>query len=108
MRSGCFNYVGFPLYPIDVAGRVHQRYTEITKEKFEELKEETMHLHATNHALSLELSALRHEMKELQLTLRRMEKDRRLKEGEKSASQEGVAPMPSLLRGSQAFTNSLF
>ncbi|XP_055451029.1 centrosomal protein of 89 kDa [Psammomys obesus] len=83
----------------DVAGRVHQRYAEITKEKFEELKEETVHLHATNHALSLELSALRQEMKELQLKLKRVEKDsRRLKEEEKPSSQEVITPELLCLR----------
>lgn len=81
----------FLLYPLDVAGRVHQRYTEMTKEKFEELKEETVHLHAANQSLSLELSAVRQAMRELQLQLRRAGKDsRRLKEAEKAPPQEGV------------------
>ncbi|MEJ1288334.1 centrosomal protein 89 [Cricetulus griseus] len=73
----------------DVAGRVQQRYTEITKEKFEELKEETVQLHAANQSLSLELSAVRQAMRELQLKVKKLEKDnRRLKEAEKAASQE--------------------
>ncbi|CAO2625761.1 Centrosomal protein of 89 kDa [Lemmus lemmus] len=81
----------FPLYPVDVLTRVHQRYTELTKEKFEELKEETMHLHAANQSLSLELSATRQAMKDLELKLKRVEKDsRRLKEAEKASSQEVV------------------
>lgn len=67
------NYVGFPLCPLDVAGRVHQRYTEITKEKFEELKEETVHLYSANQALSLELSTLRQAMKDVQLKLKMAE-----------------------------------
>lgn len=79
-------------YPADVAARVHQRYTELTKEKFEELKEETVHLQAANQSLSLELSATRQAMKALELRLKRVEKDnRRLKEVEKASSQEGVA-----------------
>ncbi|CAO2625760.1 Centrosomal protein of 89 kDa [Lemmus lemmus] len=79
-----------PLSP-DVLTRVHQRYTELTKEKFEELKEETMHLHAANQSLSLELSATRQAMKDLELKLKRVEKDsRRLKEAEKASSQEVV------------------
>lgn len=82
----------FPLYPADVAARVHQRYTELTKEKFEELKEETMRLHALNQSLSLELSAARQTMKDLELKMKRVEKDnRRPKEAEKASSQEGVA-----------------
>ncbi|XP_052616997.1 centrosomal protein of 89 kDa isoform X2 [Peromyscus californicus insignis] len=83
----------------DVAGRVHQRYTEMTKEKFEELKEETVHLHAANQSLSLELSAMRQAMRELQLQLRRAGKDsRRLKEAEKAASQEVATPELLCLR----------
>lgn len=80
------------VYPADGAARVHQRYTELTKEKFEELKEETMHLHAANQSLSLELSATRQAMKDLELRLKRVEKDnRKLKEAEKASSQEGEA-----------------
>ncbi|GAB1291938.1 Centrosomal protein of 89 kDa [Apodemus speciosus] len=83
----------------DVAGRIHQRYTEITKEKFEELKEETVHLYSANQALSLELSALRQAMKDLQLKLKMVEKDnRRLKEAEKASSREGVTPELLCLR----------
>ncbi|XP_027289611.1 centrosomal protein of 89 kDa isoform X6 [Cricetulus griseus] len=82
----------------DVAGRVQQRYTEITKEKFEELKEETVQLHAANQSLSLELSAVRQAMRELQLKVKKLEKDnRRLKEAEKAASQE-VTPELLCLR----------
>ncbi|XP_038196343.1 centrosomal protein of 89 kDa [Arvicola amphibius] len=82
-----------------VATRVHQRYTELTKEKFEELKEETMHLHAANQSLSLELSATRQAMKDLELRLKRVEKDnRRLKEAEKASSQEVVTPELLCLR----------
>lgn len=96
------SYVDFPLLPLDVAGRIHQRYTEITKEKFEELKEETVHLYSANQALSLELSALRQAMKDLQLKLKMVEKDnRKLKETEKASSREGAAPMAPLLRDSQ-------
>lgn len=80
------------VYPADGAARVYQRYTELTKEKFEELKEETMHLRATNQSLSLELSATRQAMKDLELRLKRVEKDnRKLKEAEKASSQEGEA-----------------
>ncbi|KAM7339845.1 hypothetical protein ACRRTK_000460 [Alexandromys fortis] len=83
----------------DGAARVHQRYTELTKEKFEELKEETMHLRATNQSLSLELSATRQAMKDLELRLKRVEKDnRKLKEAEKASSQEVVTPELLCLR----------
>ncbi|KAH0519064.1 Centrosomal protein of 89 kDa [Microtus ochrogaster] len=83
----------------DGAARVHQRYTELTKEKFEELKEETMHLHAANQSLSLELSATRQAMKDLELRLKRVEKDnRKLKEAEKTSSQEVVTPELLCLR----------
>lgn len=83
----------------DGAARAHQRYTELTKEKFEELKEETMHLHAANQSLSLELSATRQAMKGLELRLKRVEKDnRKLKEAEKATSQEVVTPELLCLR----------
>ncbi|XP_031242059.1 centrosomal protein of 89 kDa isoform X1 [Mastomys coucha] len=83
----------------DVAGRVHQRYTEITKEKFEELKEETVHLYSANQALSIELSALRQAMKDVQLKLKMAEKDnRKLKETEKASSREVVTPELLCLR----------
>ncbi|KAL6090106.1 hypothetical protein STEG23_003458, partial [Scotinomys teguina] len=77
----------------DGAGRVYQRHTEVTREKFEELKEETAHLHAANQSLGLELSALRQTMKALQLKLKMVEEDNwRLREAEKAASQEAVTP----------------
>lgn len=83
----------------DVAGRIHQRYTKITKEKFDELKEETVHLYTANQALSLELSTLRQAMKDLQLKLKIVEKDnRKLKETEKASSQEVVTPELLCLR----------
>ncbi|XP_034380475.1 centrosomal protein of 89 kDa isoform X1 [Arvicanthis niloticus] len=83
----------------DVAGRIHQRYTEITKEKFEELKEETVHLYTANQALSLELSALRQAVKDLHLKLKMVEKDnRKLKETEKASSREVVTPELLCLR----------
>lgn len=94
--------MGFPLFPLDVAGRLHQRYADVTKEKFEELKEETVHLYSANQALSLELSTLRQAMKDLQLKLKMVEKDnRKLKETEKASSREGAAPVAPLLRDGQ-------
>uniref|UniRef100_A0A8C9PCR5 Centrosomal protein 89 n=1 Tax=Spermophilus dauricus TaxID=99837 RepID=A0A8C9PCR5_SPEDA len=81
----------------DVTGRARQRCVEITKEKFEELKEENLHLNNTNQSLTVELCAIKQAMKELQLKLKRMEKDNeRQKEAEKASSQEGVAA-PELL-----------
>ncbi|MBZ3885322.1 Centrosomal protein of 89 kDa [Sciurus carolinensis] len=81
----------------DVTGRARQRCAEITKEKFEELKEENLHLNNTNKSLTLELHVIKQAMKELQLKLRRMEKDNEgQKEAEKASSQEGVAA-PELL-----------
>lgn len=81
----------------DVTGRIRQRCIEITKEKFEELKEENLLLSNANQALMLELNVIKQAMKKLQLKLKRMGKDnRRLKEAEKASSQEGVA-VPELL-----------
>uniref|UniRef100_A0A2K6CDL2 Centrosomal protein 89 n=1 Tax=Macaca nemestrina TaxID=9545 RepID=A0A2K6CDL2_MACNE len=76
-----------------------QRYTEITREKFEALKEENMHLNNTNQSLTLKLNTVNQAMKELQLKLKGMEKEKRkLKEAEKASSQEVAAPELLYLR----------
>uniref|UniRef100_A0A8C5Z4A1 Centrosomal protein 89 n=1 Tax=Marmota marmota marmota TaxID=9994 RepID=A0A8C5Z4A1_MARMA len=92
-KGKCF----FPSTFSDVTGRARQRCVEITKEKFEELKEENLHLNNKNQSLTVELCAIKQAMKELQLKLKRMEKDNeRQKEAEKASSQEGVTA-PELL-----------
>ena len=49
-----------------------------------------MHLNNANQTLTLELNIIKKTMKELQLKLKRMEKEnRKLKEVEKASSQEG-------------------
>ncbi|KAM5236180.1 centrosomal protein of 89 kDa [Ctenodactylus gundi] len=76
----------------DTTGRIRQRCMEITKEKFEELKEENLHPNSTNEALTLELNIIKQAMRDLQLKLKRMEKDSgRRKEAEKASPREGVA-----------------
>ncbi|KAK2492493.1 hypothetical protein MC885_007926 [Smutsia gigantea] len=81
----------------DVTGRIRQRCIEITKEKFEELKEENLCLNTTNQTLTLELNIIKQSMKELQLKLKRMKKENgKLKEADKASSQEVVAA-PELL-----------
>nr|XP_010594412.1 centrosomal protein of 89 kDa isoform X1 [Loxodonta africana] len=81
----------------DITGRTRQRCLEITKEKFEELKEENLRLNNTNQTLTLELNVMKQAMKELQLKLKKVEKENgRLKEAEKAPSQEEVA-VPELL-----------
>ncbi|XP_030676106.1 centrosomal protein of 89 kDa isoform X1 [Nomascus leucogenys] len=83
----------------DVTGRARQRYTEITREKFEALKEENMRLNNMNQSLTLELNTMKQAMKELQLKLKGMEKEKRkLKEAEKASSQEVAAPELLYLR----------
>nr|XP_019796556.2 centrosomal protein of 89 kDa isoform X2 [Tursiops truncatus] len=83
----------------DVNGRTHRRHIEITKEKFEELKEDNLHLNNANQTLTLELNIIKKTMKELQLKLKRMEKENgRLKEVEKASSQEVAAPELHYLR----------
>lgn len=63
---------------------------EITKEKFKELKEENVLLSGANQTLTLELNLIKQAMKELQLKLKRTEKEnRKLKEAEKTSPQEG-------------------
>ncbi|XP_011898831.1 PREDICTED: centrosomal protein of 89 kDa isoform X2 [Cercocebus atys] len=83
----------------DITGRARQRYTEITREKFEALKEENMHLNNTNQSLTLKLNTVKQAMKELQLKLKGMEREKRkLKEAEKVSSQEVAAPELLYLR----------
>ncbi|XP_016076545.1 PREDICTED: centrosomal protein of 89 kDa [Miniopterus natalensis] len=81
----------------DITGKTRQRCIEITKEKFEELKEENLHLNSTNQTLTLELNIVKQAMKELQLKLKRREKgNRKAKEAENAPSKEEVAA-PELL-----------
>ncbi|KAL0610260.1 Centrosomal protein of 89 kDa [Plecturocebus cupreus] len=83
----------------DVAGRTRQRHTEITREKFEALKEENVHLKNMNQSLTLELNAMKQARKELQLKLKGTEKEKRkLEEAEKAASQDVAAPELLYLR----------
>jgi centrosomal protein CEP89 len=70
----------------------------------EELKEENLHLNTTNQALTLELNALKQAMKELQVKLKRTEKDNgRLSRAEKTSSQEGGDQHTALLLQSLIF-----
>ncbi|XP_019510078.1 PREDICTED: centrosomal protein of 89 kDa isoform X2 [Hipposideros armiger] len=98
---------GFPDSPLmpqctqekGITGKTRQRYTEITKQNLEELKEENLHLNSTNQTLTLELNIVKRAMKELQLKFKRTEKEnRKLKEAEKAPSQEVAAPELLYLR----------
>ncbi|XP_027998823.2 centrosomal protein of 89 kDa [Eptesicus fuscus] len=81
----------------DITGKTRHRCIEITKEKFEELKEENLHLNTTNQTLTLELNRVKQAMKELQLKFKRIVKENgKLKEAEKASSKEVVAA-PELL-----------
>ncbi|XP_011370157.1 centrosomal protein of 89 kDa isoform X1 [Pteropus vampyrus] len=83
----------------DITGKTRQRWIEITKEKFEELREENLHLNSTNQTLTFELNLVKQAMKELQLKLKRTEKEnRKLKEAEKASSEEVAAPELLYLR----------
>ncbi|ELK00521.1 Coiled-coil domain-containing protein 123, mitochondrial [Pteropus alecto] len=83
----------------DITGKTRQRWIEITKEKFEELREENLHLNSTNQTLTFELNLVKQAMKELQLKLKRTEKEnRKLKEAEKASSEEVAAPELLCLR----------
>ncbi|XP_053067162.1 centrosomal protein of 89 kDa isoform X6 [Acinonyx jubatus] len=82
----------------DITGRARQRCLEITKEKFQEIKEENLHLSNANQTLTLELNIVKQALKELQLKLKRTEKEnRKLKEAKKASSQEGGVTAPELL-----------
>ncbi|KAF6076955.1 centrosomal protein 89 [Phyllostomus discolor] len=73
----------------DIIGKIHQQWIEITKEKFEELKEENLHVNSTNRTLTLELNMVKQEMKKL----KRMQKENgQLKEAEQASCQEVAAP----------------
>uniref|UniRef100_G1PMF8 Centrosomal protein 89 n=1 Tax=Myotis lucifugus TaxID=59463 RepID=G1PMF8_MYOLU len=83
----------------DITGKTRQRCIEITKEKFEELKEENLHLNTTNQTLTLELNIVKQAMKELQLKFKRIVKENgKLKEAEKASSKEVAAPELLYLR----------
>ncbi|XP_036886649.1 centrosomal protein of 89 kDa isoform X3 [Sturnira hondurensis] len=92
---------GFPDSPLipqctqekDITGKIRQQWIEITKKKFEELKEENLHVNSTNQTLTLELNIVKQEMKKLKRTRK---ENRQLKEAEKVSSQEVVAA-PELL-----------
>ncbi|XP_006887933.1 PREDICTED: centrosomal protein of 89 kDa [Elephantulus edwardii] len=80
----------------DVAGRTRLRCIEITKEKFEEFQEENLSLSHINQTLAHECDVVKQAMKELQVKLKKLEKEnRRLRKAEKTSSQEAV---PELLR----------
>ncbi|XP_045652120.1 centrosomal protein of 89 kDa isoform X2 [Ursus americanus] len=73
----------------DITGRTRQRFIEITREEFKKLKEENLLLSNANQTLTLELNLIRQAMKDLQLKLKRTEKEnRKLKEAEKASPQE--------------------
>ncbi|XP_036886648.1 centrosomal protein of 89 kDa isoform X2 [Sturnira hondurensis] len=73
----------------DITGKIRQQWIEITKKKFEELKEENLHVNSTNQTLTLELNIVKQEMKKLKRTRK---ENRQLKEAEKVSSQEVAAP----------------
>ena len=90
MSVNILKHFPFPSTFSDITGKIHQQWIEITKEKFEELKEENLHVNSTNQTLIFELNMVKHEMKKLQLKLKRMQKENgQLKEAEKASSQEG-------------------
>ncbi|XP_048225143.1 centrosomal protein of 89 kDa [Perognathus longimembris pacificus] len=73
----------------DLAGRVRQRFVEITKEKFEELKEENLRLNTKNHTLRAHLNATKKEVKDLQSKLEKLEQDDQRPEEAAQASGQG-------------------
>ncbi|KAG8510057.1 Centrosomal protein of 89 kDa, partial [Galemys pyrenaicus] len=98
----------FPGIFSDLTGRACQRYMEITKEKFQQLKEENLHLCNTNQTLTLELNVVKQAMRELQLKLKKTEKEKgRLKEAEKASSQEGRSNSKFLVLKEQRGLTSL-
>ncbi|XP_002929778.2 centrosomal protein of 89 kDa isoform X2 [Ailuropoda melanoleuca] len=83
----------------DITGRARQRFIEITREEFKELKDKNLLLSNANQTLTLELNLVRQAMKDLQLKLKRTEKEnRKLKEAEKASPQEVDAPELLYLR----------
>uniref|UniRef100_A0A673UPG6 Centrosomal protein 89 n=1 Tax=Suricata suricatta TaxID=37032 RepID=A0A673UPG6_SURSU len=83
----------------DITSRARQRCSVITREKFQEIQEENLHLSDANQALTLELSTVKQAMKGLRLKLRRTEKEtRKSREAEKAPSLEVAAPELLYLR----------
>ncbi|XP_036995026.2 centrosomal protein of 89 kDa isoform X2 [Artibeus jamaicensis] len=73
----------------DITGKIRQQWIEITKKKFEELKEENLHVNSTNQTLALELNIVKQEMKKLKRT---QKENGQLKEAKKASSWEVAAP----------------
>ncbi|XP_012588679.1 PREDICTED: centrosomal protein of 89 kDa [Condylura cristata] len=83
----------------DLTRRTRQRCTEINKEKFQQLKEENLQLCNANQTLILELTVMKQAMKELQLKLKKTEKENgKLGEAEGACTQEADAPELLYLR----------
>ncbi|XP_053460591.1 centrosomal protein of 89 kDa [Nycticebus coucang] len=82
----------------DITGRGRQRCIEITKERFEELKEENVCLHNVNQTLTLQLAGTRQAMEELRLNLERAESGEGEPGGRAAASQGVTTPELLYLR----------
>ncbi|KAM7059633.1 centrosomal protein of 89 kDa isoform 5-T5 [Molossus nigricans] len=81
----------------DRTSRTPQRCVEITKEKFEELKEENLLLNNANQTLTLEVNTLKQARKELRLRLERTEKESGKRKEAERASSQAVVAAPELL-----------
>ncbi|XP_019391380.1 PREDICTED: centrosomal protein of 89 kDa isoform X1 [Crocodylus porosus] len=87
----------------DVAARARQVWMGKTKEKFQELKQENWSLNNANQTMLWQVEELEQQMKELQVKLRRLEKENgKLKEAaEKPQREEEVAELLSLREQAQ-------
>ncbi|KAG6940622.1 centrosomal protein 89, partial [Chelydra serpentina] len=86
----------------DVSVRARQGRMDTTKEKFQELKQENWCLINANQTMALQLEELKQQIKELQLKLKTLEKENKLrKAAESSHKEEEVAELLSLRQQAQ-------
>ncbi|XP_067396131.1 centrosomal protein of 89 kDa isoform X2 [Emydura macquarii macquarii] len=86
----------------DISVRARQGWRDTTKEKFQELKQENLSLINANQTMALQLQELKQQIKGLQLKLKTLEKEDKLKKAaESSHKEEEVAELHSLRRQAQ-------
>ncbi|XP_075796232.1 centrosomal protein of 89 kDa isoform X7 [Pelodiscus sinensis] len=87
----------------DIAVRARQGWMDITKEKFQELKQENWGLINANQTMALQLEELKQQIKGLQLKLNILEKENKnlRKAAESSHKEEEVAELLSLRQQAQ-------
>uniref|UniRef100_A0A8C8R8L4 Centrosomal protein 89 n=1 Tax=Pelusios castaneus TaxID=367368 RepID=A0A8C8R8L4_9SAUR len=85
----------------DVSVRARSGWMDTAKEKFQELKQENFSLINANQTMALQLEELKQQVKGLQLKLKTLEKEDKLKAAESSHKEEEVVELLSLRQHAQ-------